>query len=959
MEVTNNNVYILSLQGADIYSHVIRGTKIKDEFGGMLPFSLELIKLKTEGFNVNIDKTSQKEMSRDIINVKFKNKVQTGEYIVRNCTNKIEKINAKIALEKDNYKNIKSEEYIVKLQDYINTVNTELIGDNKKVIYKEEIEKKKVKTTKQYTKWDEMSNETVRDYLYENGFKLNTFSNSTNKKKGIVKTTVSKINYVAYGRSSSKSRTGQVNFIRKDIVVNYTKKDLHRTLIDWNRMGLPFVENAKADFAGILAYTTLVGSSIKSTLTLNPKNILLIDDVESVFQHMCNVVKKNEDTGFLDSYEEIHDVVNSLFDGESMLESSFYEEGVSMKLLRNHFFKSASFSTRIQLFLINHCPTGIQYEDWMIPNMFGEMIYAKDILCICTPTSVKCLKFDKDLNMTKQEIWEQWKKVVVEDKCIFGVCKSESVSKRGINDKGDILQQSSYQMINSLPCKDKTDMDILTEFEVNYITKLKNDIEFFLDYAMSEASDINSNEMMVTLARHNKDFMGNKLFRDFKTQTIGAYTKHCQRGKVKLSGDYCIAFGNALEYLYHAIGGLDTKNPQIMGLKDNEIYTNLHDFSTDDNDIELTLFRNPHTSMSNIFVGKNTYIKDIQKYFVLSKNIFVCNAIKCPIQDIASSMDYDSDSMVIFKDAKMLELGKKCYGQYYPCINEVDSKKIPYKICNKDMSLIDNQLATSSRLIGSVVNLGCLLLSVYWDMLSKGSSVEDLSELLKKINIISVLSTITIDLAKKFYDIDIDAEIKNIASCKELKYIQVTEKQLKTKVSVTSKIKCKDYPMFWQYISDSKNIKDHITPYNCPMDYLFNCIEEIPNAKPFDNVKWDDLLIRTSIGKADRGKKLQILDYVSKMKTKINGINASHLGDEDDVIKEKNNLLDNVIKYYTFYIGKLTIKDDLMYSILSKVFKENSDMGKKLLNVLFQTQRVTFLKAFKSNKVKKPTGKIA
>ena len=60
--------------------------------------------------------------------------------------------------------------------------------------------------------------------------------------------------------------------------------------------------------------------------------------------------------------------------------------------------------------------------------------------------------------------------------------------------------------------------------------------------------------------------------------------------------------GNPLEMLYHAIGDFDISDikPYQQPLKGNEVYTKLFKDKQ-----ELTGFRNPHTSPSNVLLAKN------------------------------------------------------------------------------------------------------------------------------------------------------------------------------------------------------------------------------------------------------------------------------------------------------------------------------------------------------------------
>src|SRR5699024_5810264 len=83
------------------------------------------------------------------------------------------------------------EEYIVKLQDFIEVIQSD--EDTKK--------------------WQEVSNTELREIMYRDGF------------------TIDGVEYVVYKRSSSKSRTGQCLFI---------KQSLKEPMMEWSRLGLPF-----------------------------------------------------------------------------------------------------------------------------------------------------------------------------------------------------------------------------------------------------------------------------------------------------------------------------------------------------------------------------------------------------------------------------------------------------------------------------------------------------------------------------------------------------------------------------------------------------------------------------------------------------------------------------------------------------------------------------------------------
>lgn len=834
---------------------MFRGRDIAVKYIGMIPSSLELNKLISVGLKCRNKKASNdKLISDDVINVKFNQKVDAGNQVV----NKLEKRIVEVDDSKIKYK--------TKLRQFSDLIKSEIDSP----------------------KWDGVSGKELRIKLYTEGFVYNN------------------IKYVPYKRSSAKSRVGQCLFI---------KEKLYEPMIKWSRLGLEFRERPKEfniDYPSLLAYESLVGSSIENLIRINSDNILIIDDVDSKFFKESRVVKTGED-GYLDSFPEISQIKNSLFDGESLLDSQYFPDGKSMMLLRNHMFKSAAFNCDIQQYLKDHCPSDIKYENWKLPSMFkNDKMYAKDVHLIITPSSLKALKFSNLLDGEKA-MWRYWKKIIKQDDCIFGVCKNEKLSKQGFDNNGDILQQTSYQMLNSLPFT-KDDIGNFTEFEKQYIDSLKNDDEFYVSYLKENASEVNSNMMYAELYRRNSDVAGTKIFRDYRKKEIHNHVTHVKKGKIRLNGDYCVMLGNPLEYLAHAIGKLNIRNPKSIDLKDNEVYTKMFD------EVELTGFRNPHTSPSNVLIVKNRRSSYIDKYFNLTPNIVCVNAIEFPLQDILSGSDYDSDTVLLIKNEVMLKKAKEIHNKYPVCINQVKSSKKQYSITNYDMALIDNELSKSQKYIGRTVNTGQLCMSSYWDLLFNGKPEAELASLMKKIDVVTVLSGICIDLAKKMFEINIKKEIDRIAKTKELK---------------------QNKPLFWRFVSEAEKIVSE--KYNCPMDILFEVMTDLKYARNRTDVYFPTLLIKRKLENSDRKQEDKIVDYVTNMTAKLGNIHNMNQDDEDEI----NRRLEEVIHYYDYYISKLKVNETTMYSIILKIFKDSkTEIATKLLNSLFRTQKNVFLNAF-------------
>ena len=865
----NKPIYIMSLDASDIYYHNHREMDLKRDYLGMIPFSLESIKLTSDGLKTKYIEQRDKYISDDIINVKFKSKVRNADEMLV------------ITKKKLNY--AKNEHHQENLIEYCQLLEEHSsMADNAAENY-----------------WDEISIEELRKELYTNGFKIRFVNSRTGN--------VKEIEYVVYKRSSAKSRTGQCLFI---------KKSLYNRMIKWSRMSLPFKKGQKIDLASLLAYESLVGSSLEDTIQIDPDKILIVDDVDSKFNQIANVVRKNEDTGYLDSFKEETEISNSLFDGESLLETKYFKNGNGMILLRNHMFKSASFNCEIQKFLRDNCPNDIHFDDWKIKNMFDEEIYAKDIDMIITPSSLKALKFSNVLpSKTEKEMWNYWKEKVKEDGNLFGICKHEKESKLGHYPDGNILQQTSYQMINCLPVNEY-DVEELLHLEKEYISKLKEDNDFLLDEIYKNRDITNGNEALYSIYKLNKGIVFTSVFKKFKKKFIHKKVKHAMKGKIKVRGDYCVLLGNPLEFLLHSIGklNLDTYIPE---LKDNEVYCTLYG-----EDAELVGFRNPNTSPSNVLVVKNTYSSLINKYFNLTHNIIAVNAINFPIQDILSGCDYDSDTMLVISEEKFIEIAKRCFGYYDVCINHIEGQKKNYRLTNHDHYEIDNQLSHSQRNIGKVVNLGQFCMSAYWDLINNGESGEHVDELLKKVDVMTILSGIAIDMAKKFYDIEIDNEIKQVEKNEQLR-------------------KRKKKPNFWVSVSQSRTIKNRVEHYDCPMDFLISKLSQLENADSYEEISFTDFVNdfptrNVNTPQMERVENL-IMDYDSKFKE----IQALSNDNKREMIVELEQEIINKL-------SKWKLKADTISMLLIKTASFRSEFLLKTLKLLYETHESELIKVIKT-----------
>lgn len=113
------------------------------------------------------------------------------------------------------------------------------------------------------------------------------------------------VHYVRMKRSSGSARVGKCLFIDETLY-----DDLHR----WEMCGLDIREGEPVDLAALESYISLSTSSIISTIEIDPRSILIIDDYDSIFnEEVVNVV---EEDGHLVAKREVVQISNSIWDGQ-------------------------------------------------------------------------------------------------------------------------------------------------------------------------------------------------------------------------------------------------------------------------------------------------------------------------------------------------------------------------------------------------------------------------------------------------------------------------------------------------------------------------------------------------------------------------------------------------------------------------------------------------------------------
>jgi len=272
-------------------------------------------------------------------------------------------------------------------------------------------------------KYEKHSKEEIRQIFYNDGINIEYI---TRKRNGeITKREI--IHYKMLYRSTGKAKKGSCMFICDR---------LYKRAIDFLYMGIK-LKKKNAPIVEISAYAPLISSSIVGKIKINPKNILILKDVDRTFKTNVVSVETDEDKHCIAKHLNDYMLKNTLFDGQALIESSIFPKwGNGYVLLRHHFCKMAAFNTNIQSFFRDYF--GDKYYSATVKDMFGNEHYVKDIELITTNNAMKWLKFGKT--------YDYWCDKVYENNCMFGVVKTAHESKLGN------VQRMSYQMVNSLDC---------------------------------------------------------------------------------------------------------------------------------------------------------------------------------------------------------------------------------------------------------------------------------------------------------------------------------------------------------------------------------------------------------------------------------------------------------------------------------------------------------------------------
>ena len=619
------------------------------------------------------------------------------------------------------------------------------------------------------TKYFKASSLDIRRELYDKGFKVEFIWPGEPEKKEIIK-------YSRYKRYASNARNGNCIFINDNYLQIMNSWTYLRISPNFNKDD----KVASKMPVQLEAYKALSLSSLSNVIEIEPANILILKDKESVFTDECLCVDIDKDTEKLVINKKEDTLINNiLWDGEGLLDKEVFDNngynGKGMLLLRNRYFKCCVFNTNLtEWFYRNNIK---KPEDIKKLNGYTLAKKVEDIKLVFTESSMKFLKFTE----LDEENEKLIKKAILSRSSIgFGIVKTDKQTKY-FDGK---VYKTSYQFLNTLGVTNDEVKDFLDQNQ-DYLNKLKKYDEVLASYLDKEVnlnsfipsvnSDINntledkkdnSNEfnsykykICDKLLKINKDFKKTSIYSKFKTRILEKIKEEMKSGGVFIPGTYTTIFGNGFElllntikheYLNEEFKNNDIKNIKNLKLKPNEIMC-----KSFKNGEELCCARYPHITMGNLYRAKNKIVPEYDEWFNLSPEIVCVNAIHNNIQQRLNGMDYDSDAMLVTNYKPIIDVVDKHYDDFLVPVNIAKPGEPDDNIAEIDESL-------SKNLIGQIVNLSQRLNSILWHEYNETNKID--FELYKDICKLAILSNMEIDKAKRNYPVktkDVMDEIKN------------------------------------------------------------------------------------------------------------------------------------------------------------------------------------------------------
>lgn len=304
----------------------------------------------------------------------------------------------------------------------------------------------------------------------------------------------------------------------------------------------------------------------------------------------------------------------------------------------------------------------------------------------------------------------------------------------------------------------------------------------------------------------------------------------------------------------------------------------------------------------------------------------------------------------------MVEAARIAYRDYPTVVNEVPESGMSYDNTMAEYARMDSAMQSAQKAIGGSSDSAQLSQSYYWTKVANGEDDEEKQQLYENTVILAVCAQLAIDGCKKVFAVNVNDDIDRIRRqpCMSKKKDYPKFMKWTHKIPVTKNGKERPYEEIKQ---DKKKVLKRID-YDlvCPMNWLQDCLDKIQGAQRSEFVDTKDFFINLP-GKADNRQMSKIRkiveDYDGYTKRLMGFLFDSSNADEIiDLLLAKTEEVYQ--KLHGMTISRLTM-NRLIGSVLgvdkgvnnSYKYKITSKYMRKMMNLLYNTNREYFLNCFK------------
>lgn len=436
-----------------------------------------------------------------------------------------------------------------------------------------------------------------------------------------------------------------------------------------------------------------------------------------------------------------------------------------------------------------------------------------------------------------------------------------------------MMAYTNYQLLNTLGLT-REGIGKLLEPSFAYLQDMLNRSPF-LRYQINMTTNraTIAEKELPDLAKYRRDtvldmscrtplFEQTEFYKSLRSDTVKYFKKRLKKGRIAVSGNYQVLFGNAYEFLW--------------ALTD-ESYEPTFSFLLDDGQVCTTGFahgevvlcaRSPHITMGNLYLAQNAHCYDLLRYFNLTPNIICVNAIESNIQQRLNGCDYDSDSMLVTNDEWIIAGVTGCYDILkVPVCKAEPVGKTDYENTPKSLAALDQTIAKNK--IGEIVNLSQFLNCLLWDgLFNEEQGEHHPMDIYHDICILAVLSGMEIDKAKRLYSVD---------SCKVLSRLCHYRQDYK-------KNHGGNLPAFYKYIvgDESPDAGENNAHLEAPMAFVHDAVDAFAGRAAYMRTLPLSELDPTDAGQNDTHKKQNIIKAVKEVHTKITAMQTAMKYASDD-----------------------------------------------------------------------------